>query len=77
MFSPEGAHGSQAKAAVSTNNTQGIVYIYVPDVDKHYQQCLQAGGKITMPIDNMFWGDPMYQTQCLNGYLWRFATKSS
>ena len=78
MFSPEGAYGSQAKTAASTHDIQGInLYIYVPDVDKHYQQCMQAGGKITMPIDNMFWGDRMYQTQCLNGYLWSFATKSS
>lgn len=78
MFAPEGAFGSPAQSAVSTNNVQGInLYIYVPDVDKHYQQCKEAGGKITMSLDNMFWGDRMYQTQCLNGYMWSFATRAA
>lgn len=78
MFAPEGAHGNPAKSAASTHSVQGItLYIYVADVDKHYQHCKQAGGKVIMPVDNMFWGDRMYQAQCLNGYMWSFATKSS
>ena len=77
MFAPEGAYGSPAKTAVSMKGVQGInLYIYVPDVDAHFKQAKRTEAKIIMPLDDMFWGDRMYQAQCLNGYMWSFATKS-
>ncbi len=78
MFAPEGAYGSPAQTAASMKGVQGInLYIYVPDVDAHFKHAKQSGAKITMPLDDMFWGDRMYQAQCLNGYMWSFATKSA
>lgn len=76
MFAPEGAYNSPAKTAVSTKCVQGInIYIYVPDVDAHYNHAKQNEAKITMPLDDMFWGDRMYQAECINGYMWSFATR--
>src|SRR5256885_2158735 len=35
----------------------GGFYLYVPDVDKSFQRAVDAGGKATMPVSDMFWGD--------------------
>ncbi len=76
MFAPEGAYGSPAQTATTSKNVQGInLYIYVPDVDAHYSHAKKSGAKIIMLVDDMFWGDRMYQTQCIYGYMWSFATR--
>jgi uncharacterized glyoxalase superfamily protein PhnB len=31
--------------------------LYVPDVDATFKQAASAGGKTTMPVADMFWGD--------------------
>jgi uncharacterized glyoxalase superfamily protein PhnB len=49
------------------------LYVYVDDVEAHYQHAksLDAPG-ISEPVD-MFWGDRMYETQDLEGHKWAFA----
>src|SRR5216117_1675133 len=33
------------------------IHLYVQDVDATVAQAVQAGATITMPVENMFWGD--------------------
>jgi uncharacterized glyoxalase superfamily protein PhnB len=32
------------------------IHLYVDDVDAVIDQAVRAGGKITMPVEDMFWG---------------------
>ncbi len=50
------------------------IFMYVDDVDKHYQYAKEAGApNITEPMD-MFWGDRMYTVADPEGHHWSFAT---
>lgn len=33
------------------------IHLYVHDVGAFFKQAVTAGAKVTMPLDNMFWGD--------------------
>lgn len=49
------------------------LYMYVDDVDAHYQQAKGAGARIVSEPEDMFWGDRMYYAQDLEGHHWNFA----
>src|SRR3970282_1154314 len=49
--------GSNMKAPDSANTTTVALHIYSKNVDKLWQQALDAGAKIAMPLDNQFWGE--------------------
>jgi uncharacterized glyoxalase superfamily protein PhnB len=51
---------------------QGL-YVYVDDVDRHYESAKAQGAVITMEPENMFWGDRMYAAKDLEGHSWTFA----
>ena len=49
------------------------LYVYVEDVDRHFQRARAAGARIiTEPVD-MFWGDRMYSARDPEGHHWTFA----
>ncbi len=33
------------------------LHIYTENVDRLWQQAVQAGGKVLIPLDNQFWGE--------------------
>jgi len=45
------------KSPQTLGGTSGSLYLYVEDVDKAFQRAVDAGGKATMPVTDMFWGD--------------------
>ena len=49
------------------------LYIYVDDVDAHYNQAKAANAKILMEPSDQFWGDRMYAVFDLEGQQWTFA----
>jgi uncharacterized glyoxalase superfamily protein PhnB len=49
------------------------LYMYVDDVDGHFQQAKAAGAKIMLEPSDMFWGDRMYYAQDCEGHHWNFA----
>lgn len=74
MLGPEGAFGSQAQSPKSTGNIQGtVIYIYCEDVDGQFQRVQEAKAEITMPVEDQFWGDRIFQAADLDGYRWTFA----
>jgi len=52
----------------------GGFYLYVPDVDKSFQRAVDAGGKATMPVSDMFWGDRVGQFTDPIGHTWSIST---
>ena len=54
--------------------TSAGVFLYVEDVDAVVQQALDAGATLTMPVDDMFWGDRFGAVTDPFGHAWQIAT---
>lgn len=74
MMGDEMPSESCAKSAETVGCSPISLYIYVPDADKAFAQAVIAGGTVTMPMMDMFWGDRAGQIKDPFGYLWMIAT---
>jgi PhnB protein len=61
------------KSPQSLGGSSTGFYLYVPDVDKAFQRAIDAGGKSTCPLTDMFWGDRMGNFVDPFGYAWTLA----
>jgi len=50
------------------------IHLYVEDVDAFVRRAIDAGAKITMPLENMFWGDRYCRLEDPFGHHWSVAT---
>ena len=50
------------------------IHLYVEDVDATVAQAVKAGAKVTMPVDDAFWGDRYGQLEDPFGHKWSVAT---
>jgi uncharacterized glyoxalase superfamily protein PhnB len=50
------------------------IHLYVRDADAFVARAVDAGAKITMPLDNMFWGDRYGKLEDPFGHHWSVAT---
>lgn len=50
------------------------IHLQVDDVDAVVAQAVAAGAKITMPVEDMFWGDRYGQIEDPFGHHWSVAT---
>jgi PhnB protein len=50
------------------------IHVYVPDVDAFVARAVKAGAKVTMPVDDMFWGDRYGIIEDPFGHHWSVAT---
>lgn len=50
------------------------IHLYVEDVDAFVQRAVAAGAKITMPLEDMFWGDRYCRLEDPFGHHWSVAT---
>jgi PhnB protein len=50
------------------------LFLYVEDVDGFVQRAVDAGATVTMPPDDMFWGDRFGQLSDPFGHQWQVAT---
>src|SRR5438105_9683793 len=53
--------------------TQSI-YLFVDDVDAHYERAKAAGGKITQEPEDKFYGDRNFGVEDPEGHEWFFGT---
>ena len=53
--------------------TQGL-YVYVDDLDAHFERARSAGAEITSPITDTDFGSREYHVRDLEGHLWTFGT---
>jgi PhnB protein len=50
------------------------LHLYVADVDAAFAQAVEAGGRVTMPVADMFWGDRYGRIEDPFGHQWSLAT---
>jgi uncharacterized glyoxalase superfamily protein PhnB len=50
------------------------IHLYVGDVDAFVKRAVGAGAKVTMPLDDMFWGDRYCKLEDPFGHHWSVAT---
>ena len=53
--------------------TQAL-YVYVDDLDAHFERARSAGAEITSPITDTDFGSREYHVRDLEGHLWTFGT---
>jgi len=62
------------KSPQTVGAATGGLHIYVEDVDKAFARAVAAGGKVTMPVTNMFWGDRYGTFHDPFGHSWGIGT---
>lgn len=50
------------------------IHLYVEDVDAFVMRAVGAGARITMPVEDMFWGDRYGKIEDPFGHHWSIAT---
>jgi uncharacterized glyoxalase superfamily protein PhnB len=50
------------------------IHLYVEDADATFEQAVRAGAKVTMPLDDMFWGDRYGKVEDPFGHQWSIGT---
>ena len=63
--------------ALSPKSLKGspvTLHLYVEDVDAFVRRAVDAGAKLTMPVQDMFWGDRYGKIEDPFGHHWSVAT---
>jgi uncharacterized glyoxalase superfamily protein PhnB len=62
---------------VSPQSIEGRIisrlYIFVDNVDAHYERARNAGARITRELADQWWGDRVYECFDPEGHCWKFA----
>lgn len=74
FLSDEMPNVGQSKAPQTLGGTTAGLYLYVENVDMAFQRALDAGGTVTMPVTDMFWGDRYGQFVDPFGHTWGIST---
>jgi len=62
-------------AAPTPNFTpSSSLFLYVTDVDSVFKRAVDAGSRVDMPVDDMFWGDRYGKLTDPFGHSWGIAT---
>lgn len=59
---------------LSLKGSPVTIHLYVEDVDAAVAQTIAAGVRVTMPVDDMFWGDRYGRLDDPFGHQWSVAT---
>ena len=65
---------AQARPPKELGGTSSGVFLYVEDVDAAFEQAVDAGATVTMPLEDMFWGDRFGSVTDPFGHHWSLAT---
>lgn len=63
-----------SKSPQTLGGTASSLYLYVEDVDTAFRRALNAGGKETVPVTDMFWGDRFGNFADPYGHSWGLST---
>jgi PhnB protein len=66
--------GGKASSPKALNGTPVTIHRYVEDCDAAIRRAADAGATVTMPPDDMFWGDRYGVVSDPFGHDWSFAT---
>jgi len=62
------------KAHTTAGGSTISLHLYVEDADKAFNQAVDAGAKVAMPMGDAFWGDRWGMLTDPYGHLWAIAT---
>jgi PhnB protein len=62
------------QSPLTLGGTPVTVHLYVPDVDAFVARAVEAGATVTMPVQDMFWGDRYGVVKDPFGHSWSAAT---
>jgi PhnB protein len=68
-------HGGKKSDPLSLGGSSVTLHQYVPDADAAIARAAKAGATVTMPAQDMFWGDRYGQIRDPFGHTWSFAHK--
>ncbi|WP_284380465.1 VOC family protein [Litoribrevibacter albus] len=78
MIQRQGSFSSISQTPKQIGTQQGIgIYLYIPDIESHFERAQSCGATILSELIDTFWGDQIYTAKDLDGYLWTFAQKIS
>jgi PhnB protein len=66
--------GGESSSALVLKGTPVTIHHYVPDCDAAIERARKAGATVTMPPQDMFWGDRYGQVSDPFGHKWSFGT---
>ena len=69
--------GHEKNCARSPGDLKGTtigLYLYVNDADTIFKKAIENGAMVSMPIDDMFWGDRVGMFKDPFGHFWSVAT---
>jgi uncharacterized glyoxalase superfamily protein PhnB len=70
MLGRPGGHG--ACSPKTLGGVSQLLSVYVPDVDRHYEQARRAGARIVAEIEDKFYGERVYEALDLEGHRFSF-----
>lgn len=68
-----GCPGPEYRNPAKLGHVTQYVYIYVDDVDRHYERAKAAGARIVAEPKDQFYGDRTYATADPEGHQWFFS----
>ena len=75
MIGPAGPDHHGLDSPASLGRPTAMVNVYVRDIDSHYRAATEAGARIVMELEDMFWGDRRYEALDPEGHRWHFAER--
>ncbi|MGP8124707.1 MAG: VOC family protein [Nitrososphaerales archaeon] len=67
--------GSATKSPTSMGSSTVTLHIYTKRVDRLWQRAVSAGAKVTMPLENQFWGERYGQLADPFGHRWSLSQR--
>ena len=74
IFLAEETPEMKNKTPQSTNGNSVTLHVYVEDIDDTVKKAVQNGASLTMPAQDMFYGDRVGCVDDPFGYTWVLAT---
>lgn len=66
--------GQDCRSPEALGGTPVGFYVYVEDVDRAFDRAVGAGATVSMPVEDMFWGDRIGSLTDPSGHVWTLAT---
>ena len=67
--------GSLTRAPTNVGGTTVMLHIYSKDVDRLWARALAAGAKVSMPLEDRFWGERYGQLEDPFGHHWTLSMR--
>ncbi len=68
-----GCPGPEYQSPKKHGHVHQLQYVYVDQVDRHFEQAKGAGANILSEPEDKFYGDRAYVAEDLEGHQWNFA----